>query len=485
MLRQVLATKGMQDIFGMGKRTPGGKVVLKAKVDTEWGTAPNGRTGFVEGIIRGSKYHDQQIILTAHLQEEQGSANDDGSGCANLLEMARTIIKLVREGKIKQPLRDIRFWWTDEIFSEYEYFKSNPDEIKNYLANIHEDMVGANQAMGSRVQHLILAPFSRTSYLDTVFESVGNYLILTNNGFLAASRAGGLPRPFTRPIYSVRGTRQGYNARFVPYFDSSDHMCFVEGAVGVPAVATINWDDDYIHSSEDDLFQIDQTQLRRNACLILSTAYVLAYAEEAQIPLLARETFAHGTRRLANDLTVAARLVSDASVDPDAAWKNGSAMIEQGVLREVRALDSIRVFARSGPTGGATVDAAIARVRAREAELMADLRAEFKASRGRDPKPIALTPAETAASKKVPTNVTPLRAYFDNRNQVDVDSGLHSLMVDETYNFVDGKRSYYDIYKAVYAESMAGGTWYYGTVTLDGVVKLLDAAVAAKALTVR
>ena len=56
----------------------------------------------------------------------------------------------------KAPLRDIRFWWTDEISSEYKYFSDNPDETKKILANVHEDMVGANQAMGSRVQALTL-----------------------------------------------------------------------------------------------------------------------------------------------------------------------------------------------------------------------------------------------------------------------------------------------------------------------------------------
>ena len=81
MLRKLLETEEMQDIFATGKRTQGGRVVLKAKVDTE--TSETNRTGFVEGWIRGSKYHDQQIILTAHLQEEQGSANDDGSGSGN------------------------------------------------------------------------------------------------------------------------------------------------------------------------------------------------------------------------------------------------------------------------------------------------------------------------------------------------------------------------------------------------------------------
>ena len=165
----------MQDFFATGTRTKGGRVVLKAKVDTEIKPAP-GRTGFVEGWIKGTSIHDQQIILTAHLQEEQGSANDDGSGCGNLLELARTFNKLIAEGKMPRPARDIRFWWTDEIYSEYRYFQDNPLEPKKFLANVHQDMTGANQALGSRVQHLIFAPHSRTSYLDAIFESIGTYL---------------------------------------------------------------------------------------------------------------------------------------------------------------------------------------------------------------------------------------------------------------------------------------------------------------------
>lgn len=121
MLRRLIETRGMQDIFATGKRTPGGRVVLKAKVHTEIGQAP-GRTGFVEGWIRGAKYHDQAIVLTAHLQEEKQSANDDGSGCASILEIARTLNKLIAQGKIQRPLRDIRFWWTDEIYSEGRFF---------------------------------------------------------------------------------------------------------------------------------------------------------------------------------------------------------------------------------------------------------------------------------------------------------------------------------------------------------------------------
>ena len=482
-LRRILETKDMQDYFATGKSTKGGRVVLKAKVDTDISPAP-GRTGFVEGWIRGSSIHDQQIVLTAHLQEEQGSANDDGSGCGNLLELARTYNKLIAEGKMPRPLRDIRFWWTDEIYSEYRYFQDHPDEPKKFLANVHQDMTGADQSMGSRVQHLIFAPHSRTSYLDAVFESVGQYVINTNNGFLAASRQGGLPRSHTRPIYSTRGTRQGYNARFVPWFGSSDHMTFLDGPINTPAVALINWDDDYIHSSDDDLDKIDQTQLQRNNFLIGSIAYFLSRATERDIPALAAETYAQGTKRLAGDLRVAMNLLKEGAGANDN-WKEANYLIEQGVLREQHALDTIRVFTTPGSRAAASLSELGANMKRHGAGLTADLESYHMQLRSARPAPVKLTVEELAATRKIPRNVASIKDYFDNRGNVRYRSNLHGLMRDEVFNFVDGRRSYYDIYKAVYAEAAAAGSWYYGTVTLQDVTGLLDAAVQAQALTLK
>jgi aminopeptidase YwaD len=483
-LRRLLASSAMQDIFGTGKRANGGRVVVKAKVQTEIKDAP-GRTGFVEGWIRGSKYHDQQIVLTAHLQEEKTSANDDGSGCSSILEIARVLNKLIREGKMQRPLRDIRFWWTDEIYSEYRYFRDNPEEPRKLLANLHQDMVGANQSMGSRVQHLIFAPHSRTSYLDALFESVATYVIQTNNSFLAAGRQGGLPRPHSRPIYSTRGTRDGYNAAFVPWFGSSDHMTFLDGPVNVPAVALINWDDDFIHSSDDDLDQIDQTQLQRNSFIVGAMAYFLAFAEDGKIATIAGETYAQGAKRLANDLNVAMRLLAESAKAADDGWKPAVMMIEQGVLREAKALSSARVFAGSNQNAVKVIEELSARMKGKEADLMADLQAYYRQLHGKNPQPISLTAEEMAASKKVPANASPLETYFSNRDEARFRSNLHGLMRDEVYNYVDGKRSYYDIYKAVYAEAAAAGAWYYGTVSLNDVVGVLDAAVKAKALTLK
>jgi hypothetical protein len=480
-LKNVLQTEELQDFFATGKKTMGGKVVLKAKVDTKIGEAP-GKTGFVEGWIKGSKYHDQQIIITAHLQEEQGSANDDGSGCGNLLEIARTLNKLIDEGKIERPLRDIRFWWTDEIYSEYRYFRDFPNEPKKMLANLHQDMVGAKQSVGSRIQHLIYAPHSITTYLDALFESVGQFVIETNNPFITASRMGGLPRPHTRPIYATRGTREGFGARFVPFFNASDNMNFIEGVIGVPAVGLINWDDYYIHSSDDDLWQIDATQLQRNAFIITSMAYYLGKAEADQAQLLLAETYAQGSKRLANDLQAAYHEIQN-NKDMEIGWKNADIIIEQGVIREVSALNSVKDVVGSSEESLELIDNYVDQIFSKENTLMDELENFYKSKHlvKRVPN-VRLNEEEQLADKKIPKNNPILDEYFGKRISWVDGTNIHSTMRMEVFNFVDGKRSYYDIYKAVMAEILAAGNWYYGTLTISDVVKLLDANVESGAL---
>ena len=381
---------------------------------------------------------------------------------------------MIKEGKIPPPKRDLRFWWSDEIYSEYQYIRTNPGSEKRMLANLHQDMTGAKQSMGSRVQHLIYAPHSRTSYLDALFENIGNFVILTNNAYIQAGRGGGYQRPFSQPILSTRGTREAYNARFVPYFGSSDNLVFVEGIIGVPSVALINWDDYYIHSSDDDLFNIDQTQLQRNNFIVGAMAFYLAYAEAEDVPVLAAETYGQGTRRIANDLQVAMQLLNQTDN-----WADAHLLIEQGSIRERRALDSMRVIAGGDSKANQTIDTFLKLVDDREKRLYDELQAFYQNRFGKKPL-LNLSAAEIDASKYVPSNIASLDEYFTKR--ANVPNGMHSLMRGETMSFVDGRRSYFDIYKAVKAEALAAGKFYYGTVTLDDVVKVLDANVKSGAL---
>ena len=55
-------------------------------------------------------------------------------------------------------------------------------------------------------------------------------------------------------------------------------------------------------------------------------------------------------------------------------------------------------------------------------------------------------------------------------------------MAFEAFNFVDGKRSVLDIYRAVRAESLSAGEWYYGTVKLADIEDLFKRAATEKAI---
>ena len=96
-----------------------------------------------------------------------------------------------------------------------------------------------------------------------------------------------------------------------------------------------------------------------------------------------------------------------------------------------------------------------------------------------------LTAEEKEATKKVPVNNPNLDEYFGKRSGRVQGIKIHSTMRMEVFNYVNGERNYYEIYKAVLAEILAAGNWYYGTLTLEDVTKLLDANVTSGAVSLK
>ena len=56
--------------------------------------------------------------------------------------------------------------------------------------------------------------------------------------------------------------------------------------IGIPGVTFTNWPDDYIHSTDDDLWQIDPTQLKRNAVAVAGSAWFIATAGAPELRVL-------------------------------------------------------------------------------------------------------------------------------------------------------------------------------------------------------
>lgn len=441
--------------------------------------------GIVEGYIRGAG-RGPAVVLTAHMQEEKTSANDDRSGVANLLEIARALNRLIHEGKIPRPQRDIRFWWVNEFSSEYQYFSEHPEERSRMLANINQDMVGALQSAGSREQHVTRTPFSRASFLSDVVESIVRALVEGNTGFLSA---GGQTRGlslYTRPVLSRLGTRERYGARVVPYFDSTDHHVFNEGIIGVPGVTFTNWPDEYIHSSDDDLLLIDRTQLQRNALAVAAAALYLAGAGEEQVREMAGYMSAAGRQRIWRDLqtgldlvrqSAKARAIDAGAPGAESAYWDAENLVRQAVAREARALASLAAF----ETSPAAWERARKALLAEEPAYVAQLAELYELTTGSKPsRRSELTAEEKRCAARVPHNSATVEQYLDRREKMKPVGGIHSLMRFEVLNFVDGRNSCLDIYRAARAEAQAAGAWYYGQVTLDDVVKVLESAAEAQ-----
>src|SRR6202007_3307686 len=74
---------------------------------------------------------DQEIAFSCHLDHQRPGANDNASGCVTILEVARTLETLIRQGKLAQPARTIRFIWPPEIEGTTTLLNARPDLVRH------------------------------------------------------------------------------------------------------------------------------------------------------------------------------------------------------------------------------------------------------------------------------------------------------------------------------------------------------------------
>ena len=89
-------------------------------------------TGFydiVTATIPGAdaELNNEEIAFSCHLDHQRPGANDNASGCVTILEVARTLARLISEGRIPRPARTIRFIWPPEIEGTTVLLNARPD----------------------------------------------------------------------------------------------------------------------------------------------------------------------------------------------------------------------------------------------------------------------------------------------------------------------------------------------------------------------
>jgi hypothetical protein len=197
----------------------------------------------VSAIIPGTDAANEEIVYSCHLCHQKPGANDNASGAAAILEVARSLSALIRRGEIEAPRRTIRFIWPPEISGTVAYFAQHPEIIRRMKAAVHCDMVGGNFAITKSVLHVTHTPASLPSCVDTVGDIFGEYAIA--GSAKAASGAG-----FEDALISPEGSKDSLVADSTPFEMGSDHDVYQEGSFRIPAIYLRDWPDVFIHTNQ-------------------------------------------------------------------------------------------------------------------------------------------------------------------------------------------------------------------------------------------
>ena len=460
-------------------------VRLRAQVDSRFGSIEGEQPWqvMVEGYIRGTEPGlAQDVVLTAHMQEGMQSANDDASGTSSVLEIGRALNKLIAEGRLPRPRRNLRFWWVTEFSSQRQYFADHPDAHRQMWVNVNQDMVGADQSIDvMRKQNITRVPAARFHFFNDVAEAVVEYMVKSNTYELSQAQAG-ITSIYPKPHFSHLGSRHRYNAEMIFFHGNTDHIPFLEAPIGVPGVSFTNMPDRFIHSTEDDLPTLDRTQLGRNAVAAAMIAYAMATANESSAAALTAETSGRGAERMGRNLRLGLQWIST-ETDRAAAYRKAVDQVRYAAERERRAAASIGQIHAGAASLASALSQAVAQ---RETQALREIDAHYRAvTRNAPPAQAALTATERELASLVPAIVAGPGEFLNGRGQIAGAPGLHGLMAFELLNFVDGKRTGLDVYRHLAAEAREAGAHYFGAVTPEAVLTYLKNASTAKMLRLR
>lgn len=258
----------------------GEKIKLHAVVKA--GQHP-GNYEVVTATIPGAdpKLKEEEIVFSCHLDHQQPGANDNASGCATILEVARTFQELFNEGKLTRPARTIRFIFPPEIEGTMALLNAKPELAKRIKAVVHMDMVGGGPETKA-VFHVTRGPMSLPSFVHDVAWAFAEFVNEQSYQYAATGKA-------TYPLLSPEGGKEPLRAEFSAYTMGSDHDVYQDSFFAIPAIYLNDWPDRFIHTNLDAPAKIDPTKLKRVAFIGAASGYFLAGMEKdtAQVVLAA------------------------------------------------------------------------------------------------------------------------------------------------------------------------------------------------------
>ncbi len=292
-------------------------------------------------FIPGTEKNGDEVIFSAHLFEgitKQG-ANDNKSGSAAILEVARVLHTLIEEGRLPRQKRTIRFIWGPEFSGIGPWVAANKDLMERTLCNINMDMVGEWLTKNKAVMQMMRTTYGNPHYINDVME---NYYRFVGEGNREKIQTRGGFDKVAHRIVAPTGSDEPFYYSIESHYGASDHEVFNDWTVGVPGIMLIAWPDQWYHTSGDRVDKADPTQLKRVAVIGAAAAYTIASADDVMAQKIAGEIVSNGTRRVGHQLAIAMDNLNNASAEElNREFYMGKFLINAAVKNEYSTLESV------------------------------------------------------------------------------------------------------------------------------------------------
>ncbi|SIQ06512.1 Peptidase family M28 [Maribacter ulvicola] len=222
--------------------------------------------------IKGSKFPDERLVYSAHIQEP--GANDNATGVGTQLEMATTAAKLFAENKTDFK-RTMTFLWGDEIISTRRYIQENTTRAKGIKWGISLDMVGENTAVTGGTFLIEKMPDPSAIWTrgkDKHSEWGGAVLKLKDmkphylNDFIIST-------------FKQQGKYANWVVETNPFEGGSDHTPFLQA--NIPGLLLWHFTDQFYHTDNDRIDKVSQETMKNVGTAALVSGLELVNASDS------------------------------------------------------------------------------------------------------------------------------------------------------------------------------------------------------------
>ncbi len=435
----------------------GEKITVRAVVESRTEKA---ELQDIVASIPGTDANAQEVIVTAHIFEGYSmfGANDNSSGSAAILEAARTLQRLVAEGRLPKPRRTIRFLWAPEFSGTIPYVKAEAERMKRTLCDINLDMVGDRLAPSLAFFTVMRTTYGNPHYINDVMENYYRYVGEATRSYVTNGMSGVMNRRIVAPT----GSEEPMYYYVGTHFGSSDHEVFNDWGVGVPGVVMNTWPDQWYHTSEDRPDKLDPTQMKRAVIITAAAAYTIAAADDAMAGRIAAEIVSNASARIGHQLARGLEEMgrADAASFP-AVYKRVHGYIEASARNERATVDSLLQLA--GDKVGfvrylAELKASVTGLETAHLRTMDQAMRRQAVALGLKPVDLKLSEAEKRAAALIPKPLPKIRADGFQGFQASIQEARKALgaaapdrtasrNTSEIQLLCDGKNSAQDIKK--------------------------------------